>query len=158
MNTTSTLQQGNPIRYAAVLVVVLSGCSPNIKQLWEDHHDLNDAGVNPESSDEYNSPKTAKSFDAVIARLELMEQRTIALLREIAAANPDELIQDREVGKAGTGEVGKFPYMEGNIGGKITVRKYLEDLDDYVSPYSEYLKDRKKGVITDKQILNGDFK
>ena len=140
----STLRQGNPIRYAAVLVVVLSGCSPNIKQLWENYHDLNDDILNLESSDEYNSPKTAERFDAVMARMELMEQRNFAILREIAAANPDELMRSRWEEKSGIGEVVE----------ELTISKYLED--DYVSPYSKYLKDRKEGVITDKQVMNGD--
>ena len=150
----STLRQGNPIIYAAVLVVVLSGCSPNIKQLWENYHDLNDDILNLESSDEYNSPKTAESFDAVMARMELMEQRTFAILREIAAANPDELMRFRGEEKSGIGEVAEGLWWEAT-GGKPTVRKILED--DYVSPYSEYLKDRKEGVITDEQVLNGDY-
>ena len=79
-----------------------------------------------------------------MARMELMEQRTFAILREIAAANPDELMRSRWEEKSGIGEVVE----------ELTISKYLED--EYVSPYSKYLKDRKEGVITDKQVMNGE--
>ena len=125
-------------RYLILLLVVFAGCGPNIKQRWEDYHDLMDKTDRLALSDDLHS-ENPKTSGAMEARIERLHQRSLNILEEIVAANPEELMRIRDEGESGIGEVGEtFFHSIGTVGGKITVKAFHKDEVNYLKALERF--------------------
>ena len=114
-------------RYLILLLVIFAGCGRNLKERWEDYHDLCDEYRRLELNYDYDDNR--KTIDAIVARMERLQERSLNILAEIVSANPEELMRIRDEGESGIGEV---------IEGKITVEHWLKDEIEYLKAIERF--------------------